>query len=91
MPDDASSNPRPELPPDASIDQIESDIAQTRNELGETVNALSAKADVTGRAKRNAKEKVATVKRSVPVEAVVAGAVLAVIGLVLVRRRRRRR
>lgn len=90
MPDDSSSNPRPELPADASIEQIESDIAQTRNELGETVNALSAKADVTGRAKQNAKEKVAIVKRSVPVEAVVAGAVLAVIGLVLVRRRRRR-
>lgn len=51
MPTDSSA-PRPELPPDASVDQIQADIEQTRKELGETVDGLSAKADVTGRAKQ---------------------------------------
>jgi hypothetical protein len=33
------------------IDRIEADIAQTRHELGETVDALSAKLDVKARAR----------------------------------------
>ena len=35
--------------PDAGIDDIQADIERTRKELGETIGALSAKADVTGR------------------------------------------
>ena len=39
----------PEPGPDAGIDDIQADIERTRKELGETIGALSAKADVTGR------------------------------------------
>src|SRR6476469_8984896 len=39
----------PEPGPDAGIDDIQADIEHTRKELGETIGALSAKADVTGR------------------------------------------
>src|SRR4029077_14399764 len=46
--------PSPEAGPDAGIDDIQADIEHTRKELGETIEALSAKADVTGRAKQKA-------------------------------------
>jgi len=39
----------PEPGPDAGIDDIQADIERTRKELGETIGALSAKADVKGR------------------------------------------
>ena len=55
MPTDSGA-PRPELPSDAGVEEIQADIAQTRKELGETVDALSAKADVTGRAKQKVSE-----------------------------------
>ena len=45
---------RPEPAPDASVDDIQEDIEATRVELGETVEALSAKLDV----KQQAKQKV---------------------------------
>ena len=44
----------PEPGPDAGIDDIQADIEHTRKELGETIEALSAKADVKGRAKQKA-------------------------------------
>ena len=47
---------RPEPGPDADIDDIQSDIAATRKELGETVEALSAKMDVKQRTKDKAAE-----------------------------------
>ena len=47
---------RPEPGPEANIDDIRSDIEQTRNELGETVEALSAKMDVKQRTKDKAAE-----------------------------------
>ena len=40
--------PSPEPGPEAGIDDIQADIEHTRKELGETIGALSAKADVTG-------------------------------------------
>ena len=49
---------RPEPGPDAGIDEIQADIEHTRQELGETVEALSAKLDV----KERTKEKVAETK-----------------------------
>lgn len=73
-----SNSPRPDLPAYAGIDEIQSDIEQTRKELGDTVNALAAKADVTGR-----------IKRSVPVGPLIAGVAIAAIGLLVWRRRRR--
>jgi hypothetical protein len=47
---------RPEPGPDAGIDDITADIEHTRKELGETVQALSAKLDVKERAKEKAEE-----------------------------------
>jgi len=47
---------RPEPGPEAGIDEIQTDIAQTRKELGETVEALSAKMDVKQRTKDKAAE-----------------------------------
>jgi uncharacterized protein (DUF3084 family) len=46
----------PEPGPDASIDDIRADIENTREELGETVEALSAKLDVKERTKQKALE-----------------------------------
>ena len=46
---------RPEPGPDAGVDEIRTDIEQTRKELGDTVGALTAKMDV----KTRTKEKVA--------------------------------
>ena len=42
----------PEPGPDAGVDDIQADIEHTRKELGETIEALSAKADVKGRVKQ---------------------------------------
>lgn len=47
---------RPEPGPEADIDEIQTDIAQTRKELGETVEALTAKMDVKQRTKDKAAE-----------------------------------
>src|SRR5215217_7640771 len=47
---------RPEPGPDAGINDITADIEQTRQELGETVQALSAKLDVKERTKEKAEE-----------------------------------
>jgi hypothetical protein len=44
----------PEPGPDAGIDDIQADIEHTREELGETIEALSAKADVKGWVKKKA-------------------------------------
>src|SRR5689334_18979366 len=52
---------RPEPGPDAGIDDIQTDIEQTRKELGETVEALSAKMDV----KQRTKDKAAETKQAV--------------------------
>ena len=93
---------RPEPGPDAGIDDIQADIEDTRKELGETVEALSAKLDV----KERTKEKVAETKdrvvekahtlqhaaaenpkRTVPVASLVLIGALAV-GILVWRRRR---
>jgi hypothetical protein len=47
---------RPEPGPDADIGEIQTDIAETRKELGETVEALTAKMDVKQRTKDKAAE-----------------------------------
>ena len=47
---------RPEPGPDAGIDDLQTDIDQTRKELGETVEALTAKMDVKQRTKDKAAE-----------------------------------
>ena len=70
-------------------EEIRSDIEETREQLGETVEALAAKADVKGQAKAKV-EDVKTQVREKP--AIPAGAVVgiaAVVGLVLFLRSRR--
>ena len=52
---------RPEPGPDADIGELQSDIEQTRKELGETVEELSAKLDVKQRTKDKAAEAKAAV------------------------------
>ena len=52
--------------PKPSIDELRADIKQTREELGETVQALAAKADVKARAK----EQVEQTKQKVKAQAV---------------------
>ena len=47
---------RPEPGPDADINELQDDIEQTRKELGQTVEDLSAKLDVKQRAKDKAAE-----------------------------------
>ncbi|WP_433365875.1 DUF3618 domain-containing protein [Actinoplanes sp. CA-142083] len=80
--------------PKPTIDELRADIKQTRADLGETVQALAAKADVKARAldqvevaKQRAREAVST--SPVPIALVVAG-VAAVVGIILVMRGRRR-
>lgn len=46
----------PEPAPDAAAAALQADIGHTRAELGETVNALTAKLDVKGRATQAAAE-----------------------------------
>ena len=44
--------PSPQPGPDAGMDDVQNDIEHRRKELGETVEALSAKTDVEGQAKQ---------------------------------------
>ena len=63
---------RPEPGPDADIDEIQTDIEQTRKELGETVEALSAKMDVKQRTRDKAAEtKEAVLDKAAETKAVV--------------------
>jgi uncharacterized protein DUF3618 len=80
--------------PKPSIDELRAEIKQTRADLGETVQALAAKADVKARAKDQvevakvrAREAVAT--SPVPLPLVFAG-LAAVVGIILVLRGRKR-
>jgi hypothetical protein len=92
---------KPEQPTDP--DQLRGEIADAREELGETVEALAAKADVKGRAKDTVYEQKARARakldelteqvkeKPAPVAAVAGGLVTLLLLLVLLRRRRRRR
>lgn len=76
------------------MDDIQADIEQTRQELGDTAQALAAKLDVPAQArqkveetKKRVAEKTEPVQRNaVPIAAAVA---VVVIGLLIWRRRRR--
>jgi hypothetical protein len=90
----------PEPGPDAGIDELQADIEKTRNELGETVGALSDKLDVKSRVQdKAAATKDAVVHRAQAgtgrakanpaVPAAVVVAVLAAVGILWWRRRHR--
>jgi hypothetical protein len=74
--------------PKPSIEELRAEIKQTRAELGETVQALAAKADVKARA-RDQLEIAKGRARELPVPLVLAGAV-AIVGIILVVRGRKR-
>ena len=57
---------------DAPVEELRDDIAQTRQELGETVEALAAKTDVKRRAKGAAQQAVASARERGRQAAVVA-------------------
>jgi hypothetical protein len=91
---------RPEPGPDAGIDDITADIETTRQELGETVQALSAKLDVKERAhekvdeaKHRVAEKADGVRQAAmdrPARTVpIALAVVGVLALIVIWRKRR--
>ena len=88
----ASEPARPQPGRDAGIDDLQADIEHTRQELGQTVAALSAKLDVKDRALHKAvetRDRIATTTRDAPVPlvaAVVGAAVL--VGIVVWARRR---
>jgi hypothetical protein len=91
--------------PKPTIEELRAEIKRTRTDLGETVQALAAKADVKARAKEqvdvareraletvrtNRERALVTVRTNqVPIAIVVAGA-MAVVGIILVLRGRRR-
>jgi ElaB/YqjD/DUF883 family membrane-anchored ribosome-binding protein len=67
-------------------EQIRAEIEATRQELGDTVEALAEKADV----KKHARERIERTKESIPTPAIGVVAAVAVVGLFLVIRRTRR-
>ena len=78
---------RPEPGQDAGVEDLQADIEQTRQELGQTVAALSAKLDVKERAKYKAAEtrnRIATTTQNqrVPLVAALLGAAV-LVGLVV--------
>lgn len=88
----AAQPPSPQ--PRLSIEELRAEIQQTRAELGETVQALAAKADVKARAldqveHARARARAAVATSPVPLALVVAG-VAAVVGIILVVRGRKR-
>jgi hypothetical protein len=80
--------------PKPTVEQLRAGIQQTRAELGETVQALAAKADVKARAREQvevARERaLETVRINQAPIAIVAVGAMAVVGIILVLRGRRR-
>jgi hypothetical protein len=91
---------QPEPGPDAGLEEIQTDIDQTRQQLGETVQALSAKLDVKAHARQkvdDTKARVVDTAQSARQKAGQAGpavpalaflAIAAVVGTIIWRRRR---
>lgn len=79
----AGIDDRPEPAHRASVEEITEDIERTRQEVGETVSALTDKLDVKGRAQA----KVA-IKPGLPAAASVVATAAVLLGLIVWRRRR---
>lgn len=87
-------NGSPEPGPDAGVAELQADIDRTRNELGDTAEALAAKFDVPGQVRQKVdytKQEVAAAVDPLRRNAVPIGAGVGVLLLVLMVRRRRRR
>ena len=70
-----------------SPEEIRADIAETRRELGDTVEQLAAKTDVKAQAQAKVDEvKQTASEKRVPIAAIGAGIALAVVAIVLIRR-----
>ena len=96
MPAEGSGRPRPEPGSDASTAEIQDDIDRTRNELGDTAEALAAKLDVQTRVQERVEDtKKQIADRTEPVRRnavpITASAVTVVVVIGALRRRRRRR
>ena len=68
--------------------EIEAEISATRDDLADTIDALGAKFDVKAHLKQSASDPARTAREHWPALAVVAGSVVAVVALVVVRKRR---
>ncbi|HEV7206307.1 MAG TPA: DUF3618 domain-containing protein [Jatrophihabitans sp.] len=78
----------PTPPADADADAVRADIEATRAELAQTVDALQDKLNVKARASAKASE---TAQKVAPYQKpVLAGALLAVVTLIVLRKRRSR-
>ena len=70
-----------------SPEEIRADIKETRRDLGDTVEELAAKTDVKAKAQAKADEvKQTAAEKRVPIVAVGAGIVVAIVALKLIRR-----
>jgi ElaB/YqjD/DUF883 family membrane-anchored ribosome-binding protein len=97
---DATSRDETTPPEPTEAEQLREQIAETREELGETVEALAAKADVKAQAKEKVEETKAQAQQKVeetseqvkenpfPVAALAGGIAAGILLLVLLRKRR---
>lgn len=88
MGEDASAG-RPAMSQSPEPDQLREEIADTRRELGDTVEALAAKTDVKAQAKQKVEEgKTAVSRNPLPLLAAAAATVSAAGAWVVIKRRR---
>lgn len=82
-----STDPNSEPTTFDSIEAVEQDIEQTRREVGETVEALSAKLDVRERVTDAVTEPDGSIKTAIPIAATIFATTVVLLGVVIWRRR----
>lgn len=83
----AAPEHRPEPAPGAGLDEIADDIRRTRQEVGETVAALTDKLNVKARVTDAVAEKKSSVKAALPAAAAVLATAGVLLGIIVWRRR----